>query len=80
MIAAAMGRPSIEPEITGKAAPAISAIASPTRQRRHASSASPRDRISRRACASWPNGLRGQEAEDRIAEARRELEARGLVA
>jgi dTDP-L-rhamnose 4-epimerase len=78
--AAAMGRPDLEPEITGKARAGDIRHCIPDLRKAH-------DLLGYAAQEDFAEGLAElsawvarQEAHDRVAQARRELEARGLVA
>jgi dTDP-L-rhamnose 4-epimerase len=80
LLAAAMGRPDLPPEIAGKARTGdvrhnIPDIGKAERELGYASAKDFSEGLAE--LAEW---VAEQEAEDRVAEARRELEARGLVA
>jgi dTDP-L-rhamnose 4-epimerase len=80
MIAAAMDRPSLLPEITGKARSGDirHCFADISKAQRELGFVAKRDFAEGlRELSQW---VAGQEAEDRIPQARRELEARGLLA
>jgi len=80
LLAEAMGRPDLRPEITGKARAGDIRHCIPdlTKAREELGLGPPRDFAQGLAeLAEW---VARQQAEDRVAEARRELEARGLVA
>ena len=80
MIAAAMDRPSIAPEITGKARSGDirHCFADTTKAKSQLGFAAKRDFLEGlRELSEW---VAGEETEDRIPQARRELEARGLLA
>ena len=80
LLAGAMGRPGLRPEITGKARAGDIRHCIPdlAKAREELGLGAPRDFAQGLAeLAEW---VARQQAEDRVAQARRELEARGLVA
>ncbi len=80
MIAAAMDRPSLQPEITGKARSGDirHCFADTTKAKQLLGFEAKRDfAAGLRELSEW---VAGQDAQDRLTEARRELEARGLLA
>jgi dTDP-L-rhamnose 4-epimerase len=80
LLADAMGRPGLRPEITGKARAGDirHCIADLSKARTELGLSAPRDFA--RGLAELAEWVARQQAEDRVAQARRELEARGLVA
>ena len=76
-----MGRRDLTPEITGKArAGDIRHCFADISLAQRVLGFAPQRRISSTAWRNWRNGSRGRRRTDRVHEARRELEARGLVA
>ena len=80
LLAEAMGRPGLRPEIAGKARAGDirHCIADLSKARTELGLGAPRD--FGRGLAELAEWVARQQAEDRVAQARRELEARGLVA